>query len=161
MRFAIRGALAAMALAVGTTTSAAETCDRVCLEAIADQYRAAYLAHDTSKAPFAERVRYTENNVEMPFPDGTWDTVTEIPGPVLTLSDPQTGQAAIFTPIRQRATSRASNTIPPWTVSSPKPDGSPASSWRPMPTAISIRCSRTTAKFAAPASTIAPRGART
>ena len=103
MRFAIRGALAAMALAVGATTSAAETCDRVCLEAIADQYRAAYLAHDTSKAPFAERVRYTENNVEMPFPDGTWDTVTEIPGPVLTLSDPQTGQAAIFTPIRQRA----------------------------------------------------------
>ncbi|MXO59942.1 hypothetical protein GRI89_10365 [Altererythrobacter salegens] len=86
-----------------TTASAAGSCNKACLEEIADQYRAAYLAHDLSKAPFAAQVRYTENNVEMPFPDGTWDTVTEMPGPVLTISDPVTGQAAIFTPIRQRA----------------------------------------------------------
>jgi hypothetical protein len=77
-------------------------CDASCLEAIADRYRAAYLAHDPTLAPFAERVRFTENNVEMPFPDGTWDTVTEVVGPPLTLTDPELGTVGIFTAIRQR-----------------------------------------------------------
>jgi len=72
------------------------------LEAIADRYRAAYLAHDPSLAPFAGEVRFTENNVEMPFPDGTWDTVTEEVGPALTLSDTKFGTIGIFTAIRQR-----------------------------------------------------------
>jgi hypothetical protein len=79
-----------------------DSCDKACLEAIGDSYRAAYLAHDRSKAPFAAHVRFTENNVEMPFPDGTWDTVTQEVGPHLTLSDPQTGGVGIFTAIRQR-----------------------------------------------------------
>lgn len=79
-----------------------ERCDAACLETIANSYRAAYLAHDPKLAPFAERVRYTENNVEMPFPDGTWDTVTEEVGPALTLSDPVLGTVGIFTAIRQR-----------------------------------------------------------
>lgn len=77
-------------------------CDKACLEGIAAQYRAAYLAHDPAQAPFAENVRYSENNVEMPFPDGTWDTVTEDVGPALIMSDPRWGAVAIFTPIRQR-----------------------------------------------------------
>jgi hypothetical protein len=38
----------------------------------------------------------------MPFPDGTWDTVTEEVGPALTLSDPELGTVGIFTAIRQR-----------------------------------------------------------
>ena len=73
-------------------TAQQSECDAACLERIAQQYRAAYLAHDPKLAPFAEQVRYTENNVEMPFPDGSWDTVTEEVGPALTLSDPVTGQ---------------------------------------------------------------------
>jgi hypothetical protein len=77
-------------------------CDTACLESIAGEYRAAYLAHDPKLAPFAARVRYTENNVEMPFPDGTWDTVTAEVGPALTLSDPALGTVGIFTAIRQR-----------------------------------------------------------
>ncbi|MEO5706300.1 MAG: hypothetical protein ABIT10_08340 [Alteraurantiacibacter sp.] len=81
----------------------AQTCDKACLEAIAGQYRTAYLAHDRSLAPFAGVVRFSENNVAMPFPDGTWDTVTEEVGPALTLSDPELGTVAIFTAIRQRA----------------------------------------------------------
>src|SRR5690606_4780020 len=82
--------------------AAAVDCDKACLEDIAAQYRAAYLAHDPSIAPFGENVRYTENNVEMPFPDGTWDTVTEDVGPALIMSDPEWGQVAIFTPVKQR-----------------------------------------------------------
>jgi len=76
--------------------------DKAFLEEAADAYRAAYRAHDPSFAPFAERVRFSENNVEMPFPDGTWDTVTEEVGPALTLSDTTLGTVGIFTAIRQR-----------------------------------------------------------
>jgi hypothetical protein len=82
--------------------AASADCDKACLEGVAAQYRAAYLAHDPSGAPFAENVRYTENNIEMPFPDGTWDTVTDDVGPALVMSDPEWGQVAIFTPVKQR-----------------------------------------------------------
>ena len=79
-----------------------QECDAACLERIAGEYRVAYLAHDTKLAPFADGVRFTENNVEMPFPDGTWDTVTQEVGPALTLSDPDMGTVGVFTAIRQR-----------------------------------------------------------
>jgi len=74
------------------------------LEEIAAQYRAAYFARDPSRAPLAANVRFTENNVEMPFPDASWDTVTAEVGRPLVLSDPVTGQAAIFTGIMQNDT---------------------------------------------------------
>jgi hypothetical protein len=86
----------------GQLPAQAPNCDAVCLERIADRYRAAYLAHDPQLAPFGPNIRFTENNVEMPFPDGTWDTVTQEAGPALTLSDPALGTVAIFTAIRQR-----------------------------------------------------------
>src|SRR4051812_46452978 len=84
----------AFLLVAASRETATNTCDKACLEDIGKSYRAAYLAHDPNKAPFAEHVRYTENNVEMPFPDGTWDTVTEDVGPALTLSDPKLGAVA-------------------------------------------------------------------
>ncbi|MGH8226737.1 MAG: hypothetical protein ACRET2_11875 [Steroidobacteraceae bacterium] len=71
------------------------------LESIGDRYREAYLRHDPTLAPLARGVRYTENNVKMDFPDGSWDTVTQEPGPVLTCSDPATGQVGIYTTILQ------------------------------------------------------------
>jgi hypothetical protein len=78
--------------------------DRAELADIAARYRAAYLARDAAAAPFATSVRFTENNVEMPFPDGSWDTVTAEVGEPLVLCDPQTGQGAIFTAIVQNDT---------------------------------------------------------
>jgi len=74
------------------------------LEILAAEYRAAYLAHDPRRAPFAPQVRYTENNVEMDFPDGTWDTVTELVGEPLTLSDPVTGNVGMYLAIMQSET---------------------------------------------------------
>ena len=91
-----------VAASAGTLAAKPPACDRSCLENIAAQYRAAYLAHDPRRAPFAAHVRFTENNVEMPFPDGTWSTVTEEPGPALTLSDPALGAVGVFTAIKQR-----------------------------------------------------------
>ena len=95
-------AVCVLALAVPAGLQAQSTrCDAQCLEDIGRQYRAAYRAHDRAAAPFAGSVRYTENNVEMPFPDGTWDTVSAEPGPPVILSDPETGSIAIFTTIMQ------------------------------------------------------------
>lgn len=74
------------------------------LERIGDLYRAAYLKHDPSLAPIARTVRFTENNVEMAFPDASWDTVTEEIGPPLTFSDPMQGNVGIFTAVMQNDT---------------------------------------------------------
>jgi hypothetical protein len=76
-------------------------CDKSCLEAIGERYRAAYVKHDPTLAPIAENVRFTENNVAMQFPDASWDTVTEEAGPALTISDPTTGNVGIYTAIIQ------------------------------------------------------------
>lgn len=94
-------ALAAI-LAAGPAGAERMACGKTCLERIAAQYRAAYLAHDPARAPFAARPRFTENNVEMHLPDGTWDTVTREVGPALTVSDPVTGNVGVFTSIMQR-----------------------------------------------------------
>jgi hypothetical protein len=98
------GLLGFWVMALPLLAQAAPACNKACLEGIADQYRAAYLAHDPSKAPFAARVRFTENNVQMRFPDATWDTVTQEVGPALTLSDTQTGNVGIYTTILQNDT---------------------------------------------------------
>lgn len=94
----------AVAAFVFAGTAGAASCDKPCLESIAAQYRAAYLKHDPKLAPFAKKVRFTENNVEMQFPDASWDTVTEEVGTPLTLSDPKTSNIGIYTAIIQNDT---------------------------------------------------------
>ena len=101
MRIAVSGIIVLCAALHGQAALAAG-CDRACLEGIATAYRAAYRAHDVKLAPFAPRVRYTENNVEMAFPDGTWDTVSaEVDAPLI-VADTTTGQVGIYTSVMQR-----------------------------------------------------------
>ncbi|MDB5718152.1 MAG: hypothetical protein JWM38_1579 [Sphingomonas bacterium] len=97
-------ALLFLSLTIIAVPANAAFCGKVCLERIGADYRAAYLAHDVKRAPFAAKVRFTENNVEMALPDGTWDTVTKEVGPALTLSDPVTGHVGIYTSIYQNDT---------------------------------------------------------
>jgi hypothetical protein len=96
--------LVSSVFALFAAQAASAACDKACLESIGDQYRAAYLKHDPKLAPFARKVRFTENNVEMEFPDASWDTVTQEIGPPLTLSDPKTGNVGIYTSIMQNDT---------------------------------------------------------
>jgi hypothetical protein len=93
--------LAAGMAVLGTAPADAAGCDKACLEQIATQYREAYRMRDPSRAPFAKKVRFSENNVEMAFPDGSWDTVSREVGEALVLSDPGTGQVGIFTAVMQ------------------------------------------------------------
>lgn len=98
------GLIAGMSLALAVPAWGAGNCDKACLEQIGEAYREAYRMRDPSRAPIAERVRFVENNVEMPFPDGSWDTVTLEVGRPMVLSDPVTGQVGIYTTILQNDT---------------------------------------------------------
>ena len=74
---------------------ARSSCDKACLEEIANRYRAAYIKHDAKAAPISSTVRFTENNVEMAFPDGSWDAVTaevRIYNPLFSKPDPTGGE---------------------------------------------------------------------
>lgn len=95
------GALLACGV-VGVTAARSPDCDPACLEKIGAAYRAAYLKHDRTLAPISQHVRFTENAVTLPFPDGSWDVVTEEVGPPLTFSDPTTGGVGIYTAIMMR-----------------------------------------------------------
>lgn len=100
---AILATLAALALPTPARagTPGAPVCGAECMEKIAHAYLAAYGKHDPSLAPIAGDVRYSENDVEMKFPDGTWDTVTQELGPPVIASDPTTGNVGIYTVIMQ------------------------------------------------------------
>ena len=93
----IRRVLLFTALCPAFAQAQSAACDKACLQGLANQYRAAYVAHKPAQIPVASKVRYTENFAEMPFPEGTWDTVTKELGPALTLTDPVTGNIAIYT----------------------------------------------------------------
>ncbi len=80
----------------------ASACDDACLTKIGDQYRAAYVKHEHTPDLFAKHVRFTENNVELSFPDGSWDVVTSEIGPPFTFTDPVTGGIGIYTAIMMR-----------------------------------------------------------
>jgi hypothetical protein len=69
-------------------------CDRACLENIADQYLAAMVAHDASKAPFAKSLIFTENTVKLPPTEGLWFTASGLGGFKFYICDLRTGQVA-------------------------------------------------------------------
>jgi hypothetical protein len=79
----------------------AAPCGHACLERIGSEYLAAYIKHDPSQAPISKSVRYSENNVLLSFPDGTWDTVSKDLGGTLIFSDPVTGGVGIYTATMQ------------------------------------------------------------
>jgi hypothetical protein len=70
------------------------SCDRACLEGIADQYLAAMVAHDASKAPFARNLVFTENTIKLPPTEGLWFTASGLGDFKFYICDLQTGQVA-------------------------------------------------------------------
>ena len=74
---------------------AAVTCDHACLTGFARGYVAALARRDASRLKQAPNVRFTENNVEMPFgTEGLWATATAVSDSGLVAADTQAGQAA-------------------------------------------------------------------
>ncbi len=81
--------------------SAGAACDRTCLESLAEQYLAAMVAHDPSKAPLARDARYTENGVELTLPDGLWRTADAVGKYRLYVADPGAGSIGFFAKARE------------------------------------------------------------
>ena len=82
----------------------APNCDRACLYGFVDQYLAALVAKDPARLPWAARVKFTENNVELPVGYGLWGTITSLGAEDLRAADTETGQVAYYGVIDERGT---------------------------------------------------------
>jgi hypothetical protein len=76
-------------VAAGAAATDTSPCDRACLQAVAETYLAAMLAHAPGKAPLALNARYTENGVDLSLPDGLWRTLDKLGDYRLYVADPQ------------------------------------------------------------------------
>ena len=57
-------------------TAPAKECDRDCLKGMITQYIDALVAHDPSRLPLAENVRFTEDTKPLKLGEGLWQTAT-------------------------------------------------------------------------------------
>ena len=72
-------------------------CDRDCLIGFARRYADALAHRDPTRVPISPRVRFTENNVEMPLGnDGLWGTANAVWDEALEVADEETGNVAWF-----------------------------------------------------------------
>jgi len=67
-------------------------CNRACLEGVINDFLKALVAHNPSKLPLSEDVRYSENEQFMDIGYGFWNTVTAIGNYKHYFADPQAGQ---------------------------------------------------------------------
>jgi hypothetical protein len=89
----------ALALAAPAFPQATKSgpCDRACLEAFADQYMDALIAHDPKGLPLSTKLKNTENGQRLNPGDGFWRTATAKGKYRLFVDDPQTGVVALMT----------------------------------------------------------------
>ena len=89
-------AAAVQAQAPGERTAwQAVDCDHECLSQFARDYVTAMVKHDTSALRKQAQVRFTENDVELPFgKEGMWATATGVAPNALIAADTQSGQVA-------------------------------------------------------------------
>ncbi|MEJ1964886.1 MAG: hypothetical protein WDO56_26475 [Gammaproteobacteria bacterium] len=71
-------------------------CDRACLQALAEQFIVALIAHDPGKVPLAKNARYSENSVPLPIPDGFWKNATAVRPYRLYTADPEWGTIGFY-----------------------------------------------------------------
>ena len=99
LRWRLPAAAFAMATAVagGAAAQAADVpmgCDRSCYEQLMDRYVDALVAHDPSRLPFADNVKYTELGQRMDVGDGFWRTASGRGRYRQYVVDPEGGQVA-------------------------------------------------------------------
>ncbi len=98
-------ALAGAAVSKGQPTPeemlAAGRCDRTCLIELTGQVMTALAAHDASRLPLRDDVRYTENGQTLRLNDGLWETADGLSNYTMYLADPESGTAAFMGTIRE------------------------------------------------------------
>jgi hypothetical protein len=80
---------------------AAGRCDRACLDDLVDRYLEALVAHDASRLPLRQGVRFTENGQTLRLGDGLWGSAEALGDYRLHFDDPEAGSAAYFGTIRE------------------------------------------------------------
>lgn len=72
--FVLSGVLALFGLAA--MPAWAQDCDRACMSGLITQYVDALVAHDPSRLPLADKVKFTEDSQALMLGEGLWQTVT-------------------------------------------------------------------------------------
>jgi hypothetical protein len=100
-------AIAALGTVAAGQRGAAAGCNRDCLTNISEQYIAALLAKDPSKAPLATNVRWTDNGQELPIgQDGFWNSVSGRGTYTLHIADPVLGSVVTYATMREGETAK-------------------------------------------------------
>jgi hypothetical protein len=81
--------------------SSPKFCDRACLEGFIGAYLKALVAHDPSRLAVTDSVRFVENNQPLRLGEGTWKTVTGLGAYRHYFADPDSGQVAVITLVRE------------------------------------------------------------
>src|SRR5688572_28588321 len=74
----------------------APDCERSCLIEFVDQYLAGLVSHDPADIPWADDVKFTENNVPFAIGDGIRGTITGLVDYKLYVADERQGEAGFF-----------------------------------------------------------------
>lgn len=85
-----------------TGDSVTPPCDSACLEAMADRYLAALAVRNPSGLPWADKVRFSENNVMLRVGDGLWGTASGSVSLALKFTDPERGRVGLIGLAQQR-----------------------------------------------------------
>ena len=81
--------------------AADESCDRACLTGLVDQYLAAMVAHDPSKLPLANGVKFTEDGAPLQLGDGLWATAGVLGTYKLYFADPEAGGVGAYVIVQE------------------------------------------------------------
>jgi hypothetical protein len=76
-------------------------CDRPCLQAMAEGYLKALVAHDPKLLTLDEHARFTENGQELQLGDGFWNTASGVGAAQQFYPDPQTQQITFIGTMRE------------------------------------------------------------
>ncbi len=71
-------------------------CDRECLNGFVDQYLDAVVAHDASRLPVTQFVKFTENGQHLRLGDGFWRSAVKRGTYKFYIDDPQTGEVGFL-----------------------------------------------------------------
>jgi len=97
MKKTMFGLAVTLAATVAPAFAQSASCDRACLNRIADAYIAALVAHDPAKAPLAPGVKFTEQAQVRSIGEGLWKTAVEGPTTFrVPVADPAAGQIGVI-----------------------------------------------------------------
>ena len=99
-----RGAMLVLTVAATAPQVARAACDERCLDALAERYLHALLAHDPAELPTTKDVRFTENTVELPLGQGLWTTISGLKSYRHVIPDPDSGQVGLYAAIEENGT---------------------------------------------------------